>query len=84
HATDAQAFLSAQHDFALDEDAARSAYAAFTNPREGFGADARLDEVGLRQVIALRSALGGSPTPLGQPDDYIDLRWFQHAIQAGG
>ncbi|HZC04882.1 MAG TPA: ABC transporter substrate-binding protein [Ktedonobacterales bacterium] len=56
------------------------AYAAFTDPRLGFGREAALDTAGLAQVIALRARYGGaSAAALGQPADYCDLRWYERA-----
>ncbi len=58
------------------------AYAAFTDPLLGFGREAALDEAGLAQVIALRARYGSPAAALGQPADYCDLRWYEHARAA--
>lgn len=79
HAADAQALLAAEPALGLDAAAVEGAYAAFTNARDGFGRDARLDDAGLVQVIALRAEYGNPPRPLGRPSDYRDLRWYEEA-----
>lgn len=58
---------------------AADAYAAFTDPRHGFGRTAELDPAGLAQVIALRARYGGAGAVLGEPMSYCDARWYDAA-----
>jgi ABC-type nitrate/sulfonate/bicarbonate transport system substrate-binding protein len=77
-----RALLQEETTLGLDAATAARAYAAFIAPRIGFGEDARLDEAGLAQVIALRSAYGTPAQKLGSPVDYCDLRWYDRAREA--
>lgn len=63
----------------LDAATAASSYAAFVAPQTGFGVDARLDEAGLNQVIALRRAYGTQTAALGGPMDYCEPGWYERA-----
>ncbi|HWE62747.1 MAG TPA: ABC transporter substrate-binding protein [Chloroflexota bacterium] len=56
----------------LDDAMAARAHAAFVDPSTGFGAEARLDDAGLRQVIALRAAYGTPRGALQDPSAYQD------------
>jgi len=79
HALAVQSILRDEDTLDLDDAMAARVYAAFVAPSLGYGVEARLDEAGLQQVIALRAAYGNPPRPLGQPSDYQDLRWYERA-----
>lgn len=81
HAAEAVEMMSDEPALNLDAADARAAYAAFTDARTGFGRDARLDDAGLAQVIALRAAYGNPPRSLGNPADYRDVRWYDEATR---
>jgi len=78
----AQAILRDEPALALDAATAQLSLAAFVSPDDGFGIDAPLDMAGLRQVIAIRSALGASNLALGEPDRYVNLACYEQARQA--
>jgi ABC-type nitrate/sulfonate/bicarbonate transport system substrate-binding protein len=84
HAPEIQSILCAEDGLALDATLVAHAYADFVAPATGFAVDARLDEAGVRQVIALRAAYGNPPRSLGQPEDYQDLRWYEQAQGMSG
>jgi ABC-type nitrate/sulfonate/bicarbonate transport system substrate-binding protein len=77
-----RALLRAEPALALDPATAARAYDAFVAPGTGFGAEARLDEAGLRQVIALRAAYAPPARPLEPPAAYCDPRWYARALAA--
>lgn len=79
HAAAVQAILQREPALGLDAATAALAYRAFTDPQTGFGVDARLDADGLHRVMEIRTAYANPPRPLGQPDDYLDLRWYDAA-----
>ena len=78
---DVWALMADEPALGLDTASAEAAYAAFTDSRAGFGLDARLDDAGLAQVIALRAVYGNPPRPLGEPADYRDPRWYEAAAR---
>lgn len=78
----AQAILRDEPALALDATTAQLSLAAFVSPEDGFGVDAPLDMAGLRQVIAIRSALGAPGLALGAPDHYVNLTAYEAARQA--
>lgn len=84
HAGAVQDLLQREPALGLDTATAARAYAAFVDPATGFGVDARLDDNGLQQVIALRSTFAKLPRPLGTPQEYRDLRWYEAARLASG
>lgn len=75
-----EALLAAEPALGLAGVDPARAYAAFTDPRDGFGERAALYPSGLAQVIALRARYGVSATPLSAPDGYVDLRWYERAL----
>ena len=79
HAQEAQAIIRSEPSLGMDPDLVPRAFSAFVAPITGFGRDAALDEQGVRQVIALRSAYGPVDVRLGQPEEYYDLRWYRAA-----
>lgn len=74
-----EALLAAEPALGSGGVAPAQAYEAFTDPQVGFGREARLDEAGLAQVIALRARYGAANAQVGQPADYCDLRWYERA-----
>jgi ABC-type nitrate/sulfonate/bicarbonate transport system substrate-binding protein len=49
-------------------------------PRSGFFRDVQMDPQAVQAVLALRSKLGEPPTPLSDPDKYIDRRYWREAM----
>lgn len=85
--TNADAALAILRDepaLTLDTSTAQLSLAAFVSPDDGFGLDARLDMAGLRQVIAIRSTLGGVGAALGEPERYVDMGCYERARAAEG
>jgi len=81
----AQTILRDEPALALDAATAQLSLAAFVSPDDGFGVDARLDMDGLRQVIAIRSALGAAAgVALGEPERYVDMGCYERARAADG
>ena len=76
HANDVQAIMQNEPSLGLDASLAPSVYAAFVDPRAGFGQDAMLDDVGLQQVIDLRATYASSPVVDRVLAHYRDLRWY--------
>lgn len=79
HASQVQNLLASESTLGISTALAKDAYMLFVDPDSGFGATALLDEAGLRQVIAIRSAYDLSSSPLGLPVDYMDLRCYHDA-----
>ena len=78
-----EALLAAEPALGVGGDVSvAQAYAAFTDPRVGFGREATLEATGLAQVIALRARYGVPGVAMGQPDDYCNLRWYERARAA--
>lgn len=75
HAMDAQAIMQNEPSLGLDASLAPSVYAAFVDPKTGFGQDAMLDDTGLQQVIDLRATYASSPIVDRDLAHYRDLRW---------
>ncbi len=61
HAIDVQAIMQNEPSLDLDASLTPSFYAAFVDPRSGFGQSATLDDAGLQQVIDLRATYATSP-----------------------
>ena len=61
HALAVQAILQNEPSLGLDASLASHVYAAFLDPKTGFGHQALLDDAGLQQVIDLRSRYASSP-----------------------
>lgn len=79
HATEAQMIIQSEPSLNLDSSLVPHAYAAFIDPKTGFGRDAMLDDAGLQQVIELRSPYGSIPGPHKELADYCDLHWYRLA-----
>jgi len=76
HAIDVQAIMQHEPSLGLDASLAPSVYAAFVDPRSGFGQDAMLDDAGLQQVIDLRATYASSPIIERDLAQYRNLRWY--------
>jgi ABC-type nitrate/sulfonate/bicarbonate transport system substrate-binding protein len=65
----------------LADDVAAAAYAAATDPAEGFARDGKVDLEGFRNVLKLRAThlgtWGGAPPA---PEKYLDLSYYQKAF----
>jgi ABC-type nitrate/sulfonate/bicarbonate transport system substrate-binding protein len=61
HAIDVQVMMQNEPSLGLDASLTSYIYAAFVDPRTGFGHQARLDNAGLQQVIDLRATYASSP-----------------------
>jgi ABC-type nitrate/sulfonate/bicarbonate transport system substrate-binding protein len=79
HATEVQAIMENETSLSLDVSIAQLAFAAFVDPKTGFGIDAVLDDVGLQQVIGLRAAYSSSTTLNRDVAYYRDLRSYTTA-----
>ncbi len=68
--------------FKLDPAAATGTYEALLTPGAGLAPDARFNSEGFQAVLAIRAEMegmwGGTPPP---PGKYIDLSYFERAIQ---
>ena len=68
--------------FKLAPAVAEGTYAALTTPGSGLAPDARLSMDGLRNVLAIRAEMenmwGGVPPA---PDKYLDLSYYERALQ---
>jgi ABC-type nitrate/sulfonate/bicarbonate transport system substrate-binding protein len=76
HALEMQAILQNEPSLGLDASLAPHVYAAFVDPRTGFGHQAMLDDAGLQQVIDLRATYASSPVIERDLTYYRDLRWY--------
>src|SRR5262245_10004809 len=65
----------------LSPELAANAYAAVTDPTEGFNKDAQFDMEGFRNVLRLRAEIEGqwSGKP-PEPDRYFDLSYYKTAV----
>jgi ABC-type nitrate/sulfonate/bicarbonate transport system substrate-binding protein len=70
-----QAIMLNEAALALPATLAKRAYAAFIDPLIGFGAEGKLDEAGLSQVIAIRSRYERGQDR--KTADYLDMRCYQ-------
>ena len=75
HAADVQAIMQNKPSLGLDASLTPHVYAAFIDPKSGFGQDAQLEGAGLQQVIVLRSTYASSLI-IGDLAYYRDLRWI--------
>ena len=75
HATEVQRIIESEPTLSLDVSIAPGAYAAFVDPKTGFGINAKLDDAGLQQVIELRAAYGSFSRLDRDLAHYRDLRW---------
>jgi ABC-type nitrate/sulfonate/bicarbonate transport system substrate-binding protein len=75
HALDVQAIMRNEPSLGIDASLAPHAYAAFVDPKSGFGQNAMLDDTGLQQVINLRATYASSPIIERDLAYYRDLRW---------
>ncbi len=73
---DVQAIMQNEPALGLDVSLTPDVYAAFVDPKSGFGQDAMLDDAGLRQVIDLRARYASSPLMDRDWAHYCDLRWY--------
>lgn len=76
-----QALLLNNAALALDTALAKRAYTAFLDPTTGFGIEAKLDEAGLQQVIAIRARYEGTAQDR-KTAEYLDMRWYQKVATA--
>ena len=76
HVNDVQAIMQNEPALGLDASLTLDVYAAFVDPKSGFGQDAPLDDAGLQQVIDLRATYASSSTIERDLSYYRDLRWI--------
>src|SRR6266700_4817727 len=76
HAINVQAIMQNEPSLGLNASLAPSVYAAFVDPRSGFGQSAMLDDAGLQQVIDLRATYASSPIIERDLAQYRNLRWY--------
>src|SRR5438552_3360635 len=76
NALDVQAIMRNEPSLGLDASLVPSVYAAFVDPKSGFGQNALLDDAGLQQVIDLRATYASTPIIDRDLAHYRDLRWF--------
>ncbi len=76
HATEVQRVIESEPTLSLDVSIAPAAYAAFIDPKTGFGINAKLDDAGLQQVIELRATYGSFSKLDRDLAHYRDLRWY--------
>ena len=76
HVNDVQAIMQDEPSLRLDASLAPHVYAAFVDPRSGFGQNAMLDDAGLQQVIDLRATYTSSPIVDRDFARYRDFRWY--------
>ncbi len=76
HAINVQAIMQNEPSLGLNASLAPSVYAAFVDPRSGFGQSAMLDDAGLQQVIDLRATYASSPIIERDLAHYRNLRWY--------
>lgn len=79
HTTEAQMIIQTEPSLGMDASIAPLAYAAFVDPKTGFGMDGILDDAGLQQVIDLRATYGSSSRLHNDLTKYRDLRWYHQA-----
>lgn len=66
----------------LDETIARATLPEMLDPAFGFAIDAKLDPVGLQNVLTTRAATEGADPRLDDQKSYMDESWYQKALQA--
>ena len=76
HAIDVQTIMQNEPSLVFDASLAPSVYAAFVDPRSGFGQSAMLDDAGLQQVIDLRATYASSPIIERDLAHYRDFLWY--------
>jgi ABC-type nitrate/sulfonate/bicarbonate transport system substrate-binding protein len=76
HSVEVQGIMKNEPTLSLDVSIAPHAYAAFVDPKTGFGINATLDDAGLQQVIELRAIYGFTPNLDRDLAHYRDLRWY--------
>jgi ABC-type nitrate/sulfonate/bicarbonate transport system substrate-binding protein len=76
HALEVQAMMQKEPTLGLDASLALHVYAAFVDPRSGFGQEAMLDDAGLQQVIDLRATYASTPIIERDLAYYRNLRWY--------
>ncbi len=63
-------------------DTAELTYRLLANPATGFAPDARFDMEGFRNTLAVRAEIeGGGPGVSAAPEKYLDLSYYQRAVQ---
>ena len=78
----AQSVALLREKLKLPEKQAERTYDLLMDPRFGFTPDAEFDREGFDNVLALRAEIeGGKPAA---PERYIDLRYYQRALQLVG
>jgi ABC-type nitrate/sulfonate/bicarbonate transport system substrate-binding protein len=76
HTTEVQTIMESEPTLSLDTSIAPHAYAAFVDPKKGFGINAMLDDAGLQQVIELRATYGAFSSLERDLAHYRFLRWY--------
>ncbi len=64
----------------IDETIARDTLADVLDPAFGFAIDARLDRLGLNNVLSTRAETEGADQRLRDPTSFIDEQWYERAI----
>ncbi len=67
--------------FKLESAIAERTYGALMTPGFGMAADARLDMAGFRNVLAIRAEIEGMGGTVPAPDKYLDLSYYERAVQ---
>jgi len=76
HVKDVQTIMQIEPALGLNASLTPNIYAAFVDPKSGFGQDAMLDDAGLKPVIDLRSTYASTPLIERGLVYYRDLRWY--------
>ena len=53
---------------------------SLTSPKSGLTPSANLLDKGMEKVIELRSKYGGSATPIGSAEDFLDLKLYKQIV----
>ena len=76
HINEVQEIMQIEPALGLDASLTPDVYAAFIDPKSGFGIDAPLDDAGLEQVIDLRARYVSSSAIERDLSYYRDLHWM--------
>jgi ABC-type nitrate/sulfonate/bicarbonate transport system substrate-binding protein len=76
NALDVQVIMQNEPSLSIDTSLAPHIYAAFVDPKSGFGQNPMLDDAGLKQVIELRARYFSSLKVERELAYYRDLRWY--------
>ena len=68
----------------LSETAAERTYAQLVDPGFGFTPDARFDQQGFRNMLALRAEIEKPGAARADPAKYVDLGYYERAMKARG